>query len=230
MRLTRVAADLPGAFNLPYLDAEGAEVDPAEHSAALLGGFRAGYDAIAAGRAELTNLLEGGRDDPIRVLLRSTNFYARLLDETTHPKLLHDADARDQAFDLLETDADGEPTLLRLAPAERAELWAGDIPLFASSPGSTTVWDSSGIRHPDVLKEPTLDVVLAKLRGMTTVDQRDQEWLISAALVTSGAEVRHTSVETVDDVLPSQAPDAAQLLAAACGIADQIVARAFTKD
>ena len=226
MRLIRSPGELPGKLNMPSLD--GADVEPAEHSAALLGGFRAGYDVLSTGREELARLLRLGGDDPIRVLLRPTDFYARLLDETTHPDLLRDAEARDEAFSLLESDLADDPALLALVPGERADLWAGDVPLFSSRPGATAVWDSRGRRFENVVTEPPLAAALAKLAAMTTVDRRDQEWLISAALAAGTAQAGHRGTVTLADAEPAQAPDSARLLAAACGIADQILARAFT--
>lgn len=74
MRLTRGPAALPGGVNRPRLD--GREIEPAQHSAALLAGFRLGYDTIAAHRAELTALLARCAGDEVRVLLRPTNLYA----------------------------------------------------------------------------------------------------------------------------------------------------------
>lgn len=226
MRLVRSPGELPGKLNMPSLG--GVEVEPAEHSAALLGGFRAGYDLLSAGRDELAGLLRRGADDPIRVLLRHTDFYVRLLDETTHPDLLRDADAREDTFSLLEDDLADDPALLALVPGERADLWAGDVPLFSSLPGTTAVWDSRGRRFENVVLEPPLEAALAKLDTMTTVDRRDQEWLISAALAAGTAVAGHCGTVTVADAEPAQAPDSARLLAAACGIADQILARAFT--
>ncbi len=227
MRLVRVPGVLESALNLPSL--VGREIDPAEHAAALLGGFRAGYDAIAAGREELAALLRRAAGDETRVVVRATSFYGRLLDETTHPSLLRDATARDAAFDLLESDAEGDPARQRLIAAERADLWQGDIPLFTSRPGSAAVWDSRGRRHDDVLTRPSLEAVLGKIAAMTAVDQRDQEWLITAALATAGADGAHHSTGTDDDAQPSQEPDGARLLVAACGIADQLLAGAFTR-
>ncbi|MEV4599876.1 type 2 lanthipeptide synthetase LanM family protein [Amycolatopsis sp. NPDC049253] len=226
MRLTRVPAELPGGVNRPRLG--GRAIEPAEHSAALLAGFRLGYDTIAAHRDELTGLLARCAGDEIRVLIRPTNFYARVLDETTHPDLLRAADDRDAAFGLLAADS-ADPVRGTLVPSELADLWAGDVPLFTGRPGAADLWDSAGRRFPDLLPAPPLRVVTEKIAAMTSVDQRDQAWLISAALATRPGPVTHRCDELADAV-PVIAPTAAQVLAAASGIADQILARAFSRD
>ncbi|WP_244162557.1 type 2 lanthipeptide synthetase LanM family protein [Amycolatopsis regifaucium] len=229
MRLVRVPGELAGGNNLPRLD--GRDVAPAEHSAALLAGFRLGYDAVSTARDELAEHLKRCAEDPIRVLIRPTNFYFRLLDETTHPDLLRDAADRDRAFDLLEEDSAGEEKLLRLVPHERADLWAGDVPMFTSSPGSTSLLDSRGDSVEGVVERPSLDTVLAKVAEMDPLDQRDQEWLISATLaISTAAAGHHGGVETAETAVPNQAPDAERLLVTACGIADHIVANAFSDE
>ncbi|MFI9450533.1 type 2 lanthipeptide synthetase LanM family protein [Amycolatopsis sp. NPDC052450] len=229
MRLIRVPGELAGGNNLPRLD--GRDVSPAEHSAALLAGFRLGYDAISTGRDELAELLRRCAGDPIRVLIRPTNFYFRLLDETTHPDLLRDAADRDHAFDLLEEDSADEEKLLRLVPHERADLWAGDVPMFTSNPGSTSLLDSRGDSVDGVVDRASLDTVLAKVADMDPLDQRDQEWLISATLAISTATGDyHGGGETAETAVPNQAPDPERLLLTACGIADHIVANAFSDE
>ncbi len=229
MRLVRVPGELAGGNNLPRLD--GRDIAPAEHSAALLAGFRLGYDAISTAREELAEHLRRCAEDPIRVLIRPTNFYFRLLDETTHPDLLRDAADRDRAFDLLEEDSAGEEKLLRLVPHERDDLWEGDVPMFTSNPGSTSLLDSRGESVEGVVDRPSLDTVLAKVAEMDPLDQRDQEWLISATLAISTAATGHDGGgETAETAVPNQAPDAERLLLTACGIADHIVANAFSDE
>jgi type 2 lantibiotic biosynthesis protein LanM len=228
MRLIRSPGGSPDGHNRPTLGDR--DIEPGEHGAALLAGFRIGYDAIVSGIGELSALLGECAEDVIRVLVRPTNFYARLLDETTHPELLRDAEDRDRAFGLLWDDSAGDAARERLVAGELEDLWHGDIPMFTGKPGSPHLWDSAGRRVDDLLTEPPLDVVTAKLASMNAVDRRDQEWLISASLATRPAAISHSATETIAETLLSAAPDTGRLLAAACGVADQIVARAFSDD
>lgn len=223
MRLTRVPGGVGTGVNRPTLG--GVDVEPAEHGAALLAGFRAGYDAIAGGAAEFGRQLDRCASAGIRVLVRPTNFYTRLLDETTHPSLLAEADARDDAFGLLHDDSTDE-VRRGLVAAELTDLWAGDVPMFTGRPGSADLWDADGNRLPGLLAEPPLETVRAKVAGMTTIDRRDQEWLISAALATRPAAETHAGTGVTGTVLPSKSPEPAHLLSAACGVADAIIARA----
>ncbi len=225
MRLVRVPGGVGTGVNRPTLG--GIDIEPAEHGAALLAGFRAGYDAIAAGATEFAALLESCAGAGIRVLVRPTSFYTRLLDETTHPSLLADAAARDEAFGLLHDDSTDD-VRRALVAAELTDLWAGDVPMFTGEPGSADVWDAEGNRLAGLLGTTPLATVRAKVAGMTTIDRRDQEWLITAALATRPDAETHTGCGVSDGILPSKTPEPAHLLSAACGVADAIIARAST--
>ena len=71
MRLIRTPGVFRGAANRPRLGGE--DADPGEYADDLIAGFRAGYDAIAAHRAELagsSGLLAGFADTGTRAVLR----------------------------------------------------------------------------------------------------------------------------------------------------------------
>jgi len=130
--LASAGAGGSGPDNRPWLN--GRAVEPADHEQALLDGFRLGYNAIAADRAGFARLIESRGDTEVRVIVRSSRGYARLLHESTHPDLLHDARDRDQAFDVLRQVSAGHPVRRALAGHELTDLWASDIPLVTSRP------------------------------------------------------------------------------------------------
>jgi lantibiotic modifying enzyme len=251
MRLTRGAGEFAGGRNRPRL--AGVDQDPVDYSDALLAGFRAGYDAIAAGAAEFVELIERCRADEIRVVIRPTQLYRRLIVESTHPDVLRDALDRDRVLYALWSASVDDPARLRLVPHELADLWAGDIPLFTSRPDARDIWSAGGVsgaggvagagsgsggvagtgsgaggtRISDMLEIAGLTSSVAKVTRMGGVDRRDQEWLITAALATRRRWRGHAVGEPYAGNLTPTAPDPRRLLAAACGIADQIAARAI---
>ncbi|MFL6120778.1 type 2 lanthipeptide synthetase LanM family protein [Actinophytocola sp.] len=228
MRLVRRPGRVRAAANRPRF--AGRDVDPADHSAALLTGFRAGYDAIVAGRDELLDLLRRCRDDEIRVVVRPTRAYATLLDEATHPDLLRDGLDRDRLFAVLWADSAHSTALRRLVPHETTDLWAGDVPLFHGRPGSRDLWTVTGERLPDLLPRTGLDAVIDKITAMDEVGRGDQEWLVTAAMATRGATDDHRGGPPVPGPTPTAVPDQTRLLAAAAGIADQLVGRSLQDD
>lgn len=229
MRLVRRPVTMPGGHNRPLVGDR--EVEPTQYRPALLSGFRCAYDAVAANRDDLTGpdgLLSSCANDEIRLITRPTQLYASLLDESTHPDALRDALERDRLLDLLWTDSLDNPTRRRLVPHEVADLWAGDIPMFTTRPGTRDVWAADGSLLADLLDAPSLDAATAKIAGLGEVDRHAQEWLITAALATRQATVSHHSGEATRGQLTAVVPDPQKLLAAACGIADELVATALT--
>ncbi|MGV9290934.1 type 2 lanthipeptide synthetase LanM family protein [Streptomyces sp. NPDC003719] len=228
MRAVRGAVLSPAAQNQPL--PSGAHLDGADHRAALLEGFRTGYAALAAHGREL--VAPGGplalyADSPARLITRSTRLYAALLEESAHPSLLGDALAREGVFAVLWTESEHDEARRRLIEHETAELWRGDVPLFVHRPSGTGVRAADGTWLPDVLPVAALAAVGRKLARMDEVDCHDQEWIISATLAArgTGSPLARRS-ELALAPLPAVVPDASRLLAAACGIADEIAARA----
>jgi class II lanthipeptide synthase len=202
------------------------DVDPAEYRFALLTGFRAGYDAIDAHRDELAGaggLLQRCRDDEIRVVVRPTGDYSTLLAESTRPDLLRDDHDRARFFERLRT---GSPDR-RLVEAEIAALVSGAVPALVGRPCSRDAWTPDGEQVADLFDTSGLDAVAAKIAAMDEVDRLDQEWLIAADMATRARPADHRGGEHASQPAPTAVPDAPSLLAAACGIADQLVARSL---
>lgn len=216
---------LPRPLGRPRLGEK--DVDPADYRFALLTGFRAGYDAIVAHRDELAGLLRRFCDDEIRLVVRPTQAYATLLAESTRPDLLRDEGDRDRFFGRLWTDSAGNPAPRRLIRSEVADLVAGEVPVFTGRPRSRDAWTSGGERVPDLLGASGLDAATAKIMTMDEVDRLDQEWLIAAAMATRTEPVDHRGGDPAPGPAATAVPDPPSLLAAACGVADQIVARSL---
>ncbi|MFF8835264.1 type 2 lanthipeptide synthetase LanM family protein [Streptomyces sp. NPDC015130] len=232
MHLVRRRVPYSGTPNRPSLD--GRDIDPGAYGAALLTGFRLGYDTLVAHRTELL-----APDGPLalfgsaqaRFVARATRLYGTLLDESAHPDVLGDAVDRDVLFSLLYAESAGDPVRRRLVEHEIADLWDGDVPVFAHRPGSADVWSSRGARLPGLLAGPALVATEEKISALDEVDRHHQEWLISAALSTRRARpVTHRADAPALPTAPAAVPEPRRLLAAACGIADEIVGRAVRDD
>jgi type 2 lantibiotic biosynthesis protein LanM len=226
MRLIRRTVPFAGALNRPCVD--GGVIEPADHEAAVLDGFRLGYDAITGDRQGFTRLVKSRGDLPVRIIIRPSRAYARLLDESTHPDLLRAARDRDKAFDVLDEASARHPLWSRLVGHERADLWAGDIPFLTGRAAERDIWTSAGHRLPGLLDRPGLGCALDKIMAMGEVDRRDQEWIISASLASRRPAGDHRSTEPAPGPATAVAADPVRLLATACGLADQIVARSIT--
>ncbi|WP_219823957.1 type 2 lanthipeptide synthetase LanM family protein [Actinokineospora auranticolor] len=223
MRPTRVPGRFPDAANRPRLG--DAQLDPGDHEPALLEGFHAAHDAIVAHRGEFAALVRASADLEVRVVVRASNGYASLLAESTHPDLLRDARDRDRAFDVLRHAAAGDPLRARLAPHEIADLWAGDVPVFTARPGGTDLWTTTGHRIPGALGRSGVDRALATVAATGAASAGDQAWIISATLATRRPPGDHRGGTPGPDLPAGRAADPERLLAAACALGDQVVAR-----
>ncbi|MDO0928845.1 type 2 lanthipeptide synthetase LanM family protein [Streptomyces sp. TG1A-8] len=228
MRVTRGPVTSPAAQNQPLPG--GPRLAGADHRAALLEGFRTAYAAVRAHGGELAaddGPLALRADSPARLIVRSTRLYATLLEESTHPALLGDALARDAVFAVLWTESVHDPARQRLVEHETADLWRGDVPLFAHRPSGTGVRTADGTWLPGLLPVPALTAVRAKIARMDEVDCHDQEWIVSATLAArdAGSPLRRPRSALLPACPPAVAAEPSRLLAAACGIADEIAAR-----
>ena len=225
-RLIRRTIPFDGARNRPRFD--GRLIEPADHEAEIVDGFRLGYDAIVRDREEFARLVESCADLEIRVVVRPSSSYARLLEESTHPDFLRDARHRDKALDVLDEASARHPLWRRLAPHERTALWAGDLPLITARAGSRDLWTCTGQRLPNLLERSGLDGALAKIAAMGEIDRGEQEWVIRASLAARRPVGEHCGGPAAASGTPTAAVPG-RLLAAASALADQIVARGATR-
>ena len=221
MRIERRRVPLPAGANRPVLG--GREADPGDFTAALIAGFRLGYEELRRGCATAGRLVADCRDDEIRVVLRDTYLYASLLDESLHPELLADAATHD-AF-LHRLGDLGDPRLRPLVDGEVRQLWNRDIPVLVATPGAGLVRMADPGLAGQLPATPALQQVSATLARLSPSDRRMQEWLVEAALASRTPELRHRgraggAAGAGSDTEPDR------LLAQACGIADELCATA----
>ncbi|WDZ83885.1 type 2 lanthipeptide synthetase LanM family protein [Micromonospora cathayae] len=201
----------------------GQPTDPGGYLPDLLRGFRSAYDAVHRDRDRLAAMVGRCADLDVRLVPRPTRRYRAMLEEANRPEALRDGIDRDQAFDPLWIEAHG-PLLRAIAAHEAADLWAGDIPLFQARPGGRDVWTSHRSRLPGLLDRPVGERIGETLDRLGDVDRRDQEWIVKAALATRVAVPAHRSAGRALTRVDSVAAPPQRLLAAACEIADRLVA------
>lgn len=228
MRLSRQPVEMRGSANRPRQG--GVDIDPAGHEAAMLAGFRHAYDAIAARRDDFAALISSCAELTVRVVPRPTWVYGTLLDETTHPSVLSDALDRDEAFAVLFAGRVANPMFAQLLRHEIAALWDGDVPVFVTSAGSGRLRTPDGPPLPVPLPRSGVSAAIETLAGLSEVDRTDQEWIISATMATRGGTPAHPPAAPVPDARASSVVHPDGLVAAACAVADRLVARAISDD
>ncbi len=185
MRLVRKRYPMPAAQNRPSLNGE--TIETFAYAEELIGGFRDMYRLLETHRDQLLAVggpLDAFRDDEVRVVVRPTRTYGELLRESFHPDVLRDALDRDRLFDRLWNGVEQSPFLARMIPAERADLWRGDVPMFTTHPAARDLWTSTGEHVAEVLQESGMARAQRRLEAMGHDDLKRQLWFIRASLAT----------------------------------------------
>jgi type 2 lantibiotic biosynthesis protein LanM len=223
MRLERRPVALSGAHNRPRVGDEFAEAT--QFVPELLRGFRSVYAALMERRAEL--LAPGGplarfRDDVIRVIVRPTQMYADLLDDSLHPEFLLSEGQRAAHLDRLNELTKSIPGLSRLVPAERGDLLRGDIPMFTTRADSRDVWTTDGERVPDLFDRSGWEIVRDRVSALSVPDRDRQEWFIRASLTGLLHGVGHVRCGSQALPLPATLAQDEDFLAAAVRAGDRL--------
>ncbi|MET8150004.1 type 2 lanthipeptide synthetase LanM family protein [Actinoplanes sp. NPDC049668] len=214
-------------LNRPRL--HGRELDPSDFEAALRGGLRDGYDAIMNDRAGFRKLLDTADGLGVRITFRPSRTYALLLDGATHPDLLRDDAGRVRAFGVLSNASAADELRAPLVEHEVADLRRGDIPFFTALAGGRDVWTATGACLPGLLPGTGLDDAAATLAAMGAADLHDQEWIVRATLASRHpVDGGHRAAAALPGPVPGHEAGPFRLLTAACGLADQILARGVT--
>jgi type 2 lantibiotic biosynthesis protein LanM len=223
VRLVHRAKPYAGSRNRPVL--QDAPVDPLDYGDHLQAGFVAAYRTVLANAAELIGpdgLLATFAGLPIRVVVRASHLYGRMLADARTPELLSDPAKHAAAFADLDA-VPGFPHLAVLAAHERADLMRGDLPLFTGRADERTLTAADGATVAVALPASGLEAAVAKVARMNAADLRTQQWLISASLVT----MTDAAVEPAAPRAVTPRPlDTARILALACRIGDELCAAA----
>src|SRR6266700_2506099 len=153
-----------------------------QYSDSIVTGFAATYQLLMQLRHELlAEIVPRFTHDEVRCVLRPSQAYALFLAESFHPNLLRDALDRDRFFDRLWVGVEQQPYLSRIIAAERADLLAGDIPLFTTRPDSCDLLTSRGETIADFFEESALDLVSKRIQQLEEHDLEKQIWIIRAS-------------------------------------------------
>ena len=179
MRFLRGKAVLPGARNRPTLD--GTEVPLAPYLGAIAEGLERMLRLLLRNRDELIRPdgpLAPFAETEVRVVLRPTQGYALLLQESLHPFSLGDALDRDRLLDHLWVAVENRPGLAAVIPWEHQDLSRGDIPYFTTRPDSRDLWTSGGRCLPGFLPASGLERMRELLARLDHEEIARQVWVL----------------------------------------------------
>lgn len=223
MRFTRQRVVMPGGQNRPSINET--DVNVLDYTEAIATGFSAIYQLLLQHRDELLGkdgILARFAEDEVRVILRPTRTYALLLQESFHPDVLRNALDRDRFFDRLWQEVPYRSDLIQVIPAERDDLWQGDIPMFTTRPTSRDLWSSTNQRITDFFEESGMALVQYRLQQLSEDDLARQLWFIRASLSTLSMDGDRAGWPSYPLTKTQIQADREQLLVAACKIGDRL--------
>lgn len=229
-RFVRKTTELPGQDNRPRLD--GKDVNLLDYRQNIIVGFTSMYALLQQHQGELlASPLSRFMHDEIRIILRPTNFYGRMLFEGTHPDLLGNTLDRDCFLDLLWSAVETRPEMAAVIAAERRDLHGGDIPMFTTTPSSFDIFASNGERIPDFISETSFDLARKRLASFGEQDLSLQSWFIEASLTTTVMGSHEWSPPKNESLrFVANGMDRERLLHAASLVSERISALALSND
>jgi type 2 lantibiotic biosynthesis protein LanM len=221
MKLVREHVKMSGNKNCPKF--RGQNVQALDYIESIVTGFTAMYWLLVKCRDEFAvEMLPRFACDEVRFIARATRTYAMLLSESFHPNILRDALKRERFFDRLWIAIEHQPYLQRLIPAERLDLFRGDIPLFTTYPNSRDLFTSQGECISAFFSEPSIEVVRKRLYQLGEVDLHRQIWMIRAAFTSTPMEIMPASPSTLPSHTLLPLVNRERLLAEASAIGDRL--------
>ncbi|MCC5643626.1 type 2 lantipeptide synthetase LanM family protein [Nostoc sp. CHAB 5824] len=223
MQLKRKRMEISVGRHRPTLN--GAEVNVLDYTEAIEIGFTNTYQLLLQHRDELLSddgSLAHFATDQVRVVLRETKTYSELLRNSFHPDLLRNALDRDRFFDRLWISAKYNPHLIKVIPAECADLERGDIPLFTTQPSSRDLWNSNHERIPCLYRQSSMERVRSHVQQLSEADLEKQLWFIRASLTSLAMEKEQIRWSTYTLTEPQIAAECRGLLAAAISVGDRL--------
>lgn len=160
-------------------------------------GFSRMYAFLHQRREEMAvGPLRSFASDRVRVIVRGTRTYARLLQESAHPDLMRSETDHRAFLERLGINAQAfRPEQLtsveRIIEAEQADLRTGNIPVFWARVNSLELEDSRGSYLSGILSTSPYDALQTKLQRLGPGDLALQKWVIRTSLATLTVDSRH---------------------------------------
>lgn len=222
MRIVRRQVALVASSNLPNLNQS--SVTPADYLESLVRGFRAASSVFAMYGDELlrnNGLLDAFGADRLRLVVRPTMMYAKVLQESLHPNLLRDAVDRDRLLERLWLGCVHSPLLQDFFPSEKRDLSEGVIPAFFFEPNGRSVWDSNDANLGSLLQTTALKTARTTIASFNEKEADKQEWWIRASVLCSQERGHVVTPILGEDHAMTAGPR--EFLSAVCKLADRII-------
>jgi type 2 lantibiotic biosynthesis protein LanM len=224
MHLVRKRVKMPGKQNRPSLN--NSDVNVQDYTGEIIEGFKSIYNLILKYREDLLasdGPLNKFAYDEVRAVLRPTQIYSLLLNESYHPDVLRNALDRDRLLDRLWVGIEQRPYLSKVIPYEHIDLHRGDIPIFTTRPNSRDLWTSTDDVIENFFDEPSLVLTRRRVESLNEDALSRQIWFIQASIATLSKGKNISKWNRYDSIdSPTEMVDRERLLSVARAIGDRL--------
>ncbi|OGT22789.1 MAG: hypothetical protein A3C55_04100 [Gammaproteobacteria bacterium RIFCSPHIGHO2_02_FULL_42_13] len=176
----RMQFAFPKTDNIPTLKKH--RINPLQYEQDFMIGFKNTYQIFIKNKNYLLSrksVLHAFNSTEIRVLLRNTADYGKLLYESYHPELWYFAEKRKQHFEWLNKQGGRNSIHYKIVPFELYDLNHGNIPYFTTTSQSKTIYNSN--KKPTGIQVIETGLQRIKRNIATHINEQDL-WLQSTII------------------------------------------------
>lgn len=185
MKIEKDYFQMSAEKNNPKLD--GKNVNTVDYLDAIKEGFQECYAWIAGNKAAVKEQLSSFFDVNARFILRPTNQYGRLMDQSCHPDFLRNSLARDIFLHRLYINTPEKNEFDRVVQSEKSEMLQGDIPYFYSKIGEPHLYLNDESRIDGYFEESAFERVMKKIDQLSSRDCEAQLNVIHMSILAGNA-------------------------------------------
>ncbi len=212
-------------------------IQVADYVEQIVQGFCTLYDLISDKRSilENENWILRMKENPVRIVLRSTREYAYLLRNLYSPYVLLNPAKREKELELLALPFGREVAIPNsIVVEERNALLRGDIPCFNTFPFSADLLVKDKVVAANCLDQTASQNAVTRLKQMSAADRNLQGVFIRQSLRIKTSEVHEASsfslVQMNTELLSQPAPSDLEILKQATQLAQQLRNQAFVSE
>ncbi|MGA8807127.1 MAG: type 2 lanthipeptide synthetase LanM family protein [Thermoanaerobaculia bacterium] len=218
-RLVRRKVAVPVRSNRPSLGTD--SIDLVRYEEDLVQGFRDAASVIIQHRDEWSEQIEAFSACEVREVIRPTFIYLKLANAGLHPDYLRDALSQESLFARACNIIRHVPAMRTVVASEMRDLRAGDVPRFASRPGSRVLLHAREGEFENFFEDTAIEECSERLRSFDEGEVLRQARIIRGSL----------AILLRDDIgaarnLREVPYDEREMIAAAAQIGDDLIALA----
>ncbi|MED1739154.1 type 2 lanthipeptide synthetase LanM family protein [Bacillus swezeyi] len=183
IRVDKAIFDIEPEKNNPTVN--GGRINILEYMDYIISGFSEFYDWVMKNRELLKKEIAKFENTENRYILRNTNQYARLLNQSLHPDFLKNGLDRDIFLHRLSLNKVNSQDMLKIFAKEKKELLNLNIPYFTTVIDKTHLNIDNNLKIPNFFNNSSLKQSYNKIDNLSEEDKHFQTNIINLSIIAS---------------------------------------------